>query len=211
MSRRCLVIDLDRCSGCDGCIVSCKFENNINLGVHWNRVAKVGPMGEYPEIQMYWLPLQCQQCQNAPCLAACPTGATYRDENGVVLVDKETCIGCETCVLACPYGARMLNPDTNVVEKCTLCNQLTATSDGNENPADTEDPAHAVPPCVHNCSTGARFFGDLDDPESAASKAIAEAGGIGSENVHSLPDPNNAMPSTLYILSPKIAEWQEIL
>lgn len=211
MSRKCLVVDLDRCSGCDSCTVACKFENNIGLGRNWNRVLAMGPYGEYPDIEAYWLPMHCQQCENAPCAAVCPTGATYRDpENGVVLVDKSKCIGCQYCMYACPYGVRTYNADEGVVEKCTLCNHLTARSDGNENILDSSDPAHAVPPCVHNCPAKARYFGDLDDPESSVSKAIQEAGGVDSENVHALPDPGNAHPTSLYILSPNTAAWKEM-
>ena len=192
--RNRLVIDLDRCSGCDSCVVACKFENNLDLGVYWNRVRVVGPSGTFPDIEQYWLPTQCQQCENAPCIAACPTGASYRDEeNGLVLIDKETCIGCQACMDACPYGARSYNEDLNVVEKCTCCVQRLR---------DGEKPA-----CVHNCSCGARFYGDLDDPESDAAKAVAAAG---EENCHQLPDVNGAAPRTVYILSEKTAAWKEI-
>lgn len=211
MSRRCLVVDLDRCSGCDSCTVACKFENNIGLGNFWNRVIAVGPTGEYPDVEMYWMPMHCQQCENAPCIEVCPTGASYRDtDNGVVLIDREKCIGCQYCLYACPYDVRHLNVDEGVMEKCTLCNHLTAQSDGDENPADSRDPAHAVPPCVHNCSCGARYFGDLDDPNSAASKAIEAAGGFGSERVHTLTDPGDVKPVCAYILSPEIATWKEV-
>ena len=80
----------------------------------------------------------------------CPTGASYRDEaTGVVLVNAEECIGCESCLKGCPYNVRTLNPNTNVVEKCTLCFQRHEEEDW-------------VPACVHNCCCGARYFGDLD-------------------------------------------------
>ena len=211
MSRRCLVVDLDRCSGCDSCCVACKFENKVELGTYWSRVFAVGPTGEYPNTEMYWLPMQCQQCENAPCAQVCPTGATYRDpNNGVVLIDKGKCIGCRYCMYACPFDVRSFNEEQGVVEKCTLCNHLTAKSDGNENPDDTMDPQHAVPPCVHNCPAKARYFGDMDDPNSAAAKAVAAAGGEGSPRVHSLGDPGNAKPSALYILSPETASWKEL-
>ncbi|WP_304427104.1 4Fe-4S dicluster domain-containing protein [uncultured Adlercreutzia sp.] len=192
--RNCLVIDLDRCSGCDSCTAACKHENSIDLGVYYNPVFTVGPMGTFPDIEMYWLPMQCQQCENPGCIEVCPTGASYRDEeSGVVLVNADDCIGCESCLTGCPFNARMLNKNTNVVEKCTLC--FHRKNDENWEPA-----------CVHNCCCGARIFGDLDDPESAASKAIAAAG---EENCHRLTDPGDLRPATVYILSPKTATWQE--
>jgi Fe-S-cluster-containing dehydrogenase component len=184
----------------------------VTLGNYWNRVLAIGPTGTHPDIEMYWLPAHCQQCENSPCVGVCPTGASYRDpDNNVVLINKEICIGCQYCVYACPYGVRQFNEEEGVVEKCTLCNHLTSKSDGVENIEDTADPEHAVPPCVHNCSCGARYFGDLDDPNSAASKAIEAAGGYNSEKVHQLPDPGNAKPATRYILSPEIAKWKELM
>lgn len=192
--RNCLVIDLDRCSGCDTCVAACKYENNVPLGEYWNRVNVVGPTGTWPRIEQYWLPTQCQQCENAPCITACPTGASYRDEeNGLVLIDHETCIGCQTCMDACPYGVRSYNPEANVVEKCTCCVQRLQEGE--------------KPACVHNCCCGARYFGDLDDPESDAAKAVAAAG---EENCHQLPDPTGAQPRTIYILHETTAAWQEI-
>ena len=94
-----LVIDLDRCSGCDSCVAACKHENQMGLGVVRNHVSAVGPVGTFPDIEMYWLPMQCQQCENPGCIEVCPTGASYRDEEtGIVLVNAEDCIGCESCL-----------------------------------------------------------------------------------------------------------------
>ena len=191
--RNCLVIDLDRCSGCDSCVVACKMENNVPLGEYWNRVNVVGPTGTWPRIEQYWLPTQCQQCENAPCIAACPTGASYRDEeNGLVLIDHEACIGCQVCMDACPYGVRSYNEAANVVEKCTCCVQRLQ---------DGEKPA-----CVVSCSTGARFFGDLDDPESDVSKELAK---YDESQIHTLPDSGNG-PLTKYIMTDMHGEWQEL-
>ena len=179
-----LVIDLDRCSGCDSCVAACKMENQMNLGVVRNHVSAVGPVGTFPDIEMYWLPMQCQQCENPGCIEVCPTGASYRDEEtGIVLVNAEDCIGCESCLTGCPYGVRQMNPKTNTIEKCTLCFQRR----GDEN---------WVPACVHNCCCGARYFGDLDDPESEAAKVVAAAG----ENAHYLYDPADLKPDGLHPL-----------
>jgi Fe-S-cluster-containing dehydrogenase component len=179
-------------------------------------VQPVGPAGTHPDIEMYWLPLQCQQCENSPCVAVCPTGASYRDpDNNVVLINKEECIGCKTCLGACPWSdpdgakkpsVRWFNAEEKVVEKCTLCNHLTATSDGVENTHDTTDSAHAVPPCVHNCSCKARHYGDLDDPNSDASKLIAQAEADGRK-VCAL-EGEGATPVARYILSEEIAAWR---
>ena len=211
MAKRAHVIDCDRCSGCDSCIVACKFENAVTLGHYWNRVLAIGPTGEYPDVEMYWLPVACQQCVQAPCIPVCPTGASYRDpENDVVLIDKEKCIGCQFCLYSCPYGVRQLNDDLGVMEKCTLCNHLTAKSDGVKNIHDTFDPDHAIPPCVHNCSTGARYFGDLNDTNSGAGKAV-EAARQSGKGIHTLSDPTGAEPATVYLLSPRIAAWKELV
>ena len=130
----------------------------------------------------------CQQCDDSPCTHVCPTGASYRDENNVVLVDKEKCIGCKYCMMACPYGVRSWSPSEHVVEKCTLCGQLTSVGE--------------EPKCVAACCASARFYGDLDDPNSDASKALAAAG---ADSVHRLKDVGNG-PQTAYILSAKYAE-----
>ena len=191
MSRNCLVVDLDKCIGCHACEVACKNENGIALGEYWNRVLQIGPHGTFPDLEQYWLPVQCQQCEDAPCVHVCPTGASYRDADGKVLVNKSKCIGCKYCMMACPYGVRSWNTDERVVEKCTLCGQLTAKGE--------------LPACVHNCPGGARFYGDLDDPDSDASKALAAAD---KSAVHSLTDVGNK-PATRYILSSRYAEWQE--
>ena len=165
--RNCLVIDLDRCSGCDTCIVACKYAHGLDLGVCWNRVQTV-TVGTFPNVKQYWLPRQCQQCENAPCLEVCPTGATYReDEYGLVVIDADACIGCKLCMDACPYAARRYDEGKGIVEKCDCC--IARLKDGEK------------PACVHNCCAGGRFFGDLDDPESDAAKAVAEAG---EENCH---------------------------
>ena len=145
---------------------------------------------------MYYLPVQCQQCENANCVRVCPTGASYRDpKTGTVQIDKSKCIGCQYCMMACPYGVRSFNQKEKVVEKCTLCSHRTADGEG-------------VPACVHNCCCGARLYGDLDDPSSDVAKAVAAAS---PDAVHHLPDPGSAKPATVYLLSPKTAAWKELV
>ena len=180
-----MAIDLKRCIGCHMCSVSCKSNNNLPAGMLWNRVLTIGgeaidtASGTYPnDLHMSYLPVNCQHCANPPCVAACPTGASYkRAEDGIVLVDSDLCIGCRMCMVACPYNARSFNwkkpeyavdfalgdadaPEHqfNVVEKCTFCVNRLARGE--------------APACMELCSGRARYWGDLDDPESEVNKAM---------------------------------------
>ena len=189
MAQKTLVIDLDRCTGCGACETACKMENNVALGVYYNKLHEIGPVGTFPNLKGYWLPHVCQQCRDAPCVAVCPTHATYQTKDGQVLIDKKKCIGCKLCMKACPYGARSFNAELKAVEKCTLCHHLQEVGE--------------KPACVKACCAHARFFGDIDDPNSDVSKAIAAAG---KENVHSMPDHGNH-PSVRYILHKKQGDW----
>lgn len=189
MSHYCLVVDLDYCLNCKACEIGCKIENNLPLGERWNRVLTCGPYGTYPDLSQYYLPMQCQQCEDAPCVHVCPTGASYRDpDTDIVLVDKEKCIGCKYCMMACPYGVRAWNKAESVVEKCTLCPQRTSVGE--------------LPFCVSICASGCRFYGDLDDPNSDVSKAIAKK----PDAVHKMKDLGNK-PTAVYLLSPHNGDW----
>ena len=205
MSHYAIVVDLDRFIGCHGCEIACKNENNIALCEYWNKVVERGPFGEYPDLEMYFLPPMCQQCQDAPCVNVCPTGASYRDADGMVLVDKEKCIGCKYCMMACPYGVRSWSPSEHVVEKCTLCEQKIAQG--------------GLPQCVAQCGSRARFFGDLEQgvdgfeapaPPQALSCDYAEmqqtrvtlkeyVEPYTEDEIHRLPDVGNG-PELMYLL-----------
>lgn len=179
-----LLVDLRKCVGCTSCQVSCKMENAGPMGSFRSKV-DIADVGEFPKPKRYFFPKICNQCDDAPCLAPCPVkGATYKREDGIVMVNRELCIGCGRCVSACPYGARFLHPnipvknnaekyaktvkevkgkkakDLRVADKCDFCSHRVA--------AGIEEPA-----CVRNCMGRARTFGDLNDPNSEISKKKA--------------------------------------
>jgi Fe-S-cluster-containing dehydrogenase component len=183
-------LDLSRCIGCRRCVYACVDENNQsrNPQVQWIRVlqmdkdkgvdfAEATPYyqpAEVPQEGHFYMPVACQQCRNAPCTKVCPTGATWTEPDGIVVIDYDWCIGCRYCMAACPYGARhfnwgepslprsSVNPvmhylgnrprQKGVVEKCTFCIQRTR--------------AGRYPACVEVCPVGARKFGNLLDPDS---------------------------------------------
>ncbi len=184
MSKYGMVIDLKECIGCQACSVSCKVEHGTPPGIFWNRVSEIEE-GEFPAVRKYYLPRLCMQCEHPSCVEVCPTGASHRREDGLVLVDQTKCIGCKYCMVACPYGARYFNEKnrgyfgdgltpyeqqlykehkTGVVEKCNFC-------------ADRLD-AGKQPACVATCIARARYFGDLDDPDSEVSRLIRQRHGF---------------------------------
>lgn len=186
-----MLIDLKKCVGCHACAVACKEAHGTPPGITRSHVKREFE-GEYPDATMHIVPMLCMHCENPPCVEACPTeDATYKREDGIVVVDKEKCIGCKYCMMACPYGVRSWNAAESVVEKCTLCAHLSKNGE--------------LPMCVRTCSAGARFYGDIDDPSSDASKALAAAD---PASIHTLQDVGNH-PATHYILSPKRAAWKE--
>ncbi len=183
-------LDISRCIGCRRCVYACVEENNQSRDpqIHWIRVHSMEKEKgvdlshsdpyydpkEVPEEGRFYVPVACQQCENPPCTKVCPVGATWKEEDGIVVIDYDWCIGCRYCMAACPYGARHfnwaeptvpkaeLNPNTHylgnrprpkgVVEKCTFCIQRAR--------------AGRYPACVEVCPVGARKFGNLLDPDS---------------------------------------------
>lgn len=178
-----MVIDLSKCIGCMACTIACKVENGTPPGVFWGKV-KDQEFGKYPNVTRVFLPVLCMHCQDAPCIEGCPTGASYRREDGIVVIDPDKCAGCGYCIENCPYGARSLTKEPvgyfgseltvnekagyekhnfSVIEKCTFCAHLLA--EGKE------------PVCVRTCIGEARYFGDLDDPHSKVSQLITSKHG----------------------------------
>tara|TARA_B100000965_G_scaffold367321_1_gene353217 strand:+ start:209 stop:949 length:741 start_codon:yes stop_codon:yes gene_type:complete len=182
-----LLIDLDICVGCHACVVSCKEWNSsgdtkqlsdVNahqkepVGTFLNHVHSFEKENkENNESEPFYFPKSCLHCEDAPCVTVCPTGASYkRPEDGIVLVNEEDCMGCGLCAWACPYGARELDLLSGVMKKCTLCVDRIDDHDLPE-----ED---RVPACVKSCPTGARSFGDFNDPNSKVSKIAKERKGV---------------------------------
>jgi Fe-S-cluster-containing dehydrogenase component len=168
-----MVIDLNQCIGCDSCTVSCKLEHATGTGIKWGRVEEE-ELGTFPSVRKAFVPLLCMHCEKPECLKVCPTGATYRNRHGMVLIDYDRCMGCKYCVIACPYMARFFNerrapPEGvpwmeadqdrwGIVEKCDFCVDRIAEA--------------KLPKCVESCPYDARKFGKLDDFDPETRKAI---------------------------------------
>ena len=163
-----LVIDLERCIGCQACVVACKMENGIETG-SWIRVEMLAGQpvdvaaGLFPDVEMQYLPVTCMHCQEPPCVDACPTGAIYKRIDGVVVLVPSLCNGCEVCLSVCPYGVIRFDNATGVASKCHLC-------------------AHRIdqglePYCALCCEGQAIHFGDFSDPDSEVSRMSGERSG----------------------------------
>src|SRR5262245_23693563 len=152
------VIDQNRCIGCHACTVACKEEHNIPIGVNRTWVKYI-EKGRYPDTRRHFAVLRCNHCDDAPCIEICPTVALFRRADGIVDFDNERCIGCKSCMQACPYDALYIDPDRNTAAKCNF-------------DASRIDMGYK-PACEVVCPTQAILTGDLDDPNSLISKRVA--------------------------------------
>ena len=184
-----MVINLDKCIGCEYCKRACTATNDVNTDKPWNIVVPDKTSGGHT----FFFNRPCLHCQDAPCVEVCPVKATYVREDGLVVMDYDRCIGCRYCEVACPYDARKFNwgarTDENpfiptwgiaevqrrprgVVEKCTFC--IHRIDAGLEKGLTPGEDLEATPACVNICPVGARVFGNLKDPTSAVSQLIAQ-------------------------------------
>lgn len=209
--RYAMAIETSLCIGCGICREECAKENNIgiNSGMRYIKILtmKKGKIDledtqKTPEktrnsAETWNLPVQCMQCDNPPCVSACPVQATWKEEDGITVVDYNKCIGCRYCMMNCPYWARHFNwkqpvvPEMNaskwappirpkgVTEKCTFC--IHRVREGR------------LPRCVEACPTKARIFGDINDPKSEVSKAVK------SRNVFRLKEELGTEPRIFYL------------
>ncbi len=177
-----MLIEEDKCIGCFACMVACKAENDVQDKVYRNWVVEYSK-GEFPNLFLKFQPQQCNHCDNAPCISACPTGASFKREDGLVRIDEKRCIGCKLCISACPYDARYLNDDKGVVNKCTFCVQKIDIG--------------LLPACVDTCVANVRTFGDLNDRNSEVYKKFH------SSDYYVLKEEQGTKPRVFYIKSKK--------
>jgi Fe-S-cluster-containing dehydrogenase component len=210
-----MAIELKRCVGCYECVLACKAEHFLPPEIFWNRVL-IGERGKYPNVTKLIYNVRCNQCADPACVKACPTGATYQREDGIVVIDEDKCVGCRYCMVACPYQARSFYENGHegyfpgqgltehekigkelyphqpgVVQKCVFCKERidSGLALGLTPGVDRE----ATPACVISCPTKAIHFGDLDDPYSEINRLIKEKKG------HPFHPEFDTQPSIYYI------------
>lgn len=162
-----MALDLERCIGCHACSVACKVENSVPLGnfrtkVYYYDFQAVNPHNQAATMKRAFLPTLCMQCEDAPCLSACPTDAITRGPDGIVRVNESQCDGNRDCVSACPYGAIHFDPIAKVADKCDWCSHRLG--------------ADMQPACVEVCPADVYVFGDLNDPDSKINAFLKKNG-----------------------------------
>lgn len=218
-----MVIDLRKCVGCSACTIACVAENKLPPGVVYRPVMNE-EIGTYPNVSMKFLPRPCMQCDNPPCVPVCPVGATYKDENGIVVIDYNQCIGCRACIPACPYAARTFDfgytyTESTPVTEGKVIGRISAEGYerasnyeyGEEwprtnlraSPVGNARKCHfclhrlnegMLPACVTTCIGRATYFGDANDPDSLV------AGLISKPNVIRLKEELGTEPRVYYLL-----------
>ncbi len=189
MKRYAMVIDLLRCVGCNACTLACKQENHTPPGVSYNVVIPQEE-GKYPNLKRLFIPRPCMQCDQPPCVKVCPVRATWKRDDGIVVIDYEKCIGCRYCMAACPYGARYFDFGDNYTEKGNEFERAPSPEYGQNrvrekgrSPIGNVRKCHFClhrivkgeePACVQTCMARARHFGDLGDPESNVSRLVKD-------------------------------------
>lgn len=197
-----MVIDLRKCVGCHACTIACVAENKLPPGVVYRPVLEE-EWGVYPNVGRRFTPRPCMQCDNPPCTPVCPVTATYKNEEGVVIVDYDQCIGCRACLTACPYGARtsdfgLTYNEPNPVAEGLIAGRTTAESyeraanfeydearprQGHDSPIGNARKCHfclhrvgvgELPACVSTCIGRATLFGDANDSSSLVAEMIAQ-------------------------------------
>jgi Fe-S-cluster-containing dehydrogenase component len=154
-----MAVDTRTCVGCTACVIACKTENDLPDGFARNWIT-TETTGTFPDLEMEIRSERCHHCEDAPCVAVCPTGASWIGPGGVVLVDPDKYTGCKACIAACPYGARFVDPRSGTVDKCTFC--IHRIENGTPTTA-----------CQEVCPTESIHFGDLNDPDSEISRVLA--------------------------------------
>ncbi len=153
-----MVVDTRRCVGCSACVLGCMAENDVPDGFCRDWIVHE-VHGRFPDLHAEIRSERCLHCSNAPCVSACPTGASHYSEGGAVLVDANKCTGCKACIASCPYDARYVHPDGHV-DKCTFCLHRVRRGD--------------QPACVSVCPTRSLIFGDLNDPDSEVATVLRQ-------------------------------------
>ena len=185
-----MVVDAERCIDCKACQASCKVANKVPAG-YWRNWIKSEDTEAAAKAKrrMRFQPGNCMQCDEPTCVAACPTGATYKDaRDGVIKIDRSLCIGCGLCLPACPYGARFRNPELKQADKCDFCAERRA--------------AGLEPACVSTCPTKARAFGDLGDSGSPVSLRLKNGEALRIVNAKS-----DTKPNIYYRGDPGLKDW----
>jgi Fe-S-cluster-containing dehydrogenase component len=194
-------VQIEKCIGCGKCVEACKIENDVPQEPFYFRTwveryviyadgevsvdSPNGGIDGFPPVEndkqilrTFFVPKLCNHCENPPCVQVCPVGATFKSQDGVVLVDEDYCIGCRYCIQACPYGARFLDPRTHTADKCTFCYHRITKG--------------LLPACVEICPTQARIFGELDKLSTPLNRMMRQS------NIQTLKAHMNTEPKVFY-------------